>query len=97
MKARAVNLKKEGFDIYCGRGSKWGNPYSHSIYSKATYIVKTRVEAIKKYRDWILGQPELLAALGELRGKRLGCYCKPMSCHCDILAEMVNKLYEPDI
>ena len=93
MKAVAVNLKTHHFDVYCGRGSIWGNPYSHRIYSKAQYIVPTRKEAIESYRKWIMGQPDLLGRLGELRGKRLGCYCKPLSCHCDILSDLVNTLY----
>jgi len=38
---------------------------------------------------WIGTQPELLAALPELKDKVLGCYCKPEDCHGDILAELV--------
>lgn len=93
MKTRVVNLKTHLYDVYCGRGSKWGNIYSHNIYSKAKFIVKTRQEAIQKYREWILTQPDLLNDLRELQGKILGCYCKPLSCHCDILAELADKLY----
>jgi len=34
------------------------------------------------------------AARRELRGKILGCHCKPKACHGDILAEIADS--EPD-
>lgn len=36
--------------LYIGRGSKWGNQYSHKEGTKALYKVATRAEAIQKYR-----------------------------------------------
>ena len=54
----------------------------------------SRDEAIDSYRDWILKQPQLLKDLHELKGKTLGCFCKPKSCHGDILVELVNGLGE---
>ena len=53
MPLKIVNLKKEKYDVYIGRGSKWGNPYSHLESSKAQYKTKTRAEAINRYEDWI--------------------------------------------
>lgn len=89
---RVVNKNKEKYDIYIGRGSKWGNPFTHikDRETKAEYIVETREEALKKYREWILNKPELLNSLHELTGKRLGCYCSPRRCHGDILVELIN-------
>lgn len=82
------------YDINIGRPSKWGNPFSHMDNTKAEYKVDTREEAVEKYREWILNQPHLLADLHELKGKTLGCYCKPKSCHGDVLVELVDKLGE---
>jgi hypothetical protein len=31
-----------------------------------------------------------MAALPELRGKRLVCYCHPLPCHGDVLAELAD-------
>ncbi|CAO77777.1 conserved hypothetical protein [Pseudomonas virus Yua] len=50
----------------------------------------SRAEAIARYRAWIVTQPELLAALPALRGKRLGCVCKPKACHGDVLVELIE-------
>ena len=91
-----VNRYKEPFHIDIGRNSKWGNPYSHEKKSLAKYIVKSRQEAIELYKYWILGQPELIASLGELKGKILGCFCKPphSDCHGDILCVLADNFDE---
>lgn len=80
-----VNKYKSPFEVYIGRGSKWGNPF---IIGKDG----TREEVINKYKEWILKQPILLEQLHELKGKILGCFCKPLACHGDVLVEMIEKL-----
>jgi hypothetical protein len=50
----------------------------------------TRDEVMEMYRDWLSGRPELLARVPELRGKRLGCWCAPLPCHAEILAELAD-------
>ena len=90
-KTTVVHMKKAPYDVYIGRGSVWGNPYSHLDESQAKVKVKNRKEAIEKYRMYILGNPQLLARLPEIQGKVLGCFCKPKSCHGDILAELADK------
>lgn len=51
----------------------------------------TRSEVIEKYRAWILLQPKLMASLDELRGKVLGCWCRPKRCHGEVLIELANR------
>lgn len=94
-KCTVVHFKKDEFDVYIGRGSKWGNPFTHISNRKtlAKYVVGTRTEAILAYKEWITngdGQ-YLLQDLSELKGKRLGCWCHPKPCHGDVLKELVNK------
>jgi hypothetical protein len=89
-KATVVNLHKEKFDVFIGRPSKWGNPFSHRKDTRARFQVASREEAIEKFREWVVKQPHLMLSLGELRGKVLGCFCKPEDCHGDVLAEIVN-------
>lgn len=50
----------------------------------------SRFDVIQKYRSWILGQPELLQRLYELRGRPLACWCAPEPCHADVLVELVD-------
>lgn len=43
-------------------------------------------QVIEKYSEWLLGQPDLLAAPLELKGKMLACWCTLNACHGDVLA-----------
>lgn len=88
---KVVHCKKSPYDLYIGRGSKWGNDFSWYPGTKAKHIVKNREESISEYRKWILTQPALLNSLHELAGKTLGCYCSPLDCHGNVLIELVNK------
>ncbi len=81
-----VNIKHDDYDIYIGRGGQWGNPFIIGVDG-------TRDAVIELYRQWILTQPQLLSQLEMLKGKRLGCYCKPLACHGDILIQMVEEKY----
>jgi len=96
MKTKVVHCKKEPFDVYIGRSKNskdiWGNPFSHLPNTLAKFKVNTREEAIEKYEEWILEQPELLKRLPELKGKTLGCWCYPKSCHGDILIKLIEVL-----
>ena len=83
MKTTVVNLNNDEYDVYIGRGSKWGNPF---IIGKDG----SRKEVIDKYRNYILSNKELFNSIDELKGKILGCYCKPKSCHGDVLIELLE-------
>jgi len=90
---KVVHCKKESYDVYIGRPSKWGNPFSHIIDTKAIYRVSTREDAISLYREWItIGDGKhLLKDLHELKNKTLGCWCNPKACHGDVLIELVKQ------
>ncbi len=91
-----VHCKKEPFDVYIGRPSKWGNPFTHIKDGKtlAKHIVADRESAIKAYEEWITNGDgkHLLNDLHELNGKILGCWCKPLACHGDVLRKLVIEL-----
>ncbi|HEY1298122.1 MAG TPA: DUF4326 domain-containing protein [Chloroflexota bacterium] len=80
---RVVHLRREPYDVRIDRPSKWGNPYRMPEDGD-------RATVIAKYRDYILSEPALLAALPELRGRALGCWCKPLACHGDVLVELLD-------
>lgn len=91
---KVVHCKKEPYDVYIGRPSKWGNPFQIGRDG-------TREEVIDKYEDWLLGiisneeagqeRPSLDECKKELKGKVLGCWCAPQSCHGDILLRFANE------
>ena len=88
-------------NVYIGRGgivfidgerfpkkaSIWANPYKD----------KDRKLSLKKYEEYILDKIEkedLYDSLRELKGKNLGCWCKPESCHGDVLVSIINEVFE---
>ena len=81
---KIVHCKKEKYDIYIGRPSKWGNPFEVGKDG-------TRKEVIEKYKKYILSNKKLLNSLYELEEKTLGCWCKPKPCHGDVLVDLINK------
>lgn len=91
-KTTVVNkYHKIPYDIYIGRGSIWGNPFSHKNNTMAEFKVDTREEAVKKYEEYIMNNPELLKQVPSLKGKVLCCFCKPLSCHGDVLAKLADE------
>lgn len=81
---KVVHFKRERYDIYIGRGSKWGNPF---VIGRDG----SRAEVIAAYEKWLRAQPQLLRDLPELRGKVLGCWCAPRPCHGDVLAKLAAR------
>lgn len=84
---QVVNKRYEQYDVYIGRGSKWGNPYIIGVDGN-------RAEVIAGYRIWLWQQIRegkiTLADLRSLDGKRLGCYCSPLPCHGDVLVGAIE-------
>jgi hypothetical protein len=77
-----VHCHKAPYDVYVGRPSKWGNPF--------TIGEDTRREVIKKYERWLRNNKVLMSQIGELKGKVLGCWCYPQACHADVLVRIAN-------
>ena len=82
---RVVHCSKEKYDVYIGRPSKWGNPFTMGRDG-------TREEVIEKYRKYLRNKPELLSEIHTLKGKTLGCWCSPQACHGDVLAQLANAI-----
>ena len=92
-------------DIYIGRGSILGNPYTGSkelSKTKALFQCDSREEAISKYRTYIENKliekdPDICNEFNKLYKKakngniNLVCYCKPKDCHGDVIKEIVEK------
>lgn len=85
-----VHFRKAPYDIYIGRPSKWGNPHPTNVVCPLCNRHHTRSEAIQLYEAHILSSPDLLAALPELKDKRLGCWCAPKACHGDVLVKLLQ-------
>jgi hypothetical protein len=98
---RVKFLRKNGYEnllewlknpnhIYIGRNmvyvegtysSKWKNPFSVKIYGRDICI-----EMYIKH----LNESGLIGDIHELKGKVLGCWCHPESCHGDLLVSLLK-------
>lgn len=73
-------------DIRIDRRTKWGNPYPITD-------TETRSQVLFKYVFYLknaIDGGEL--NISEISGaKRIGCWCKPLSCHGDILKKLIEE------
>ena len=72
---------REGLLMKVDCGTRWGNPFKIPLHGdRATVIERYRLEVL----------PGLLPHVAQLQGKALGCWCWPLDCHADLLAEAAN-------
>lgn len=91
-------------DVYIGRPSLLGNPYSHLGYSKHDTIkVATREEAVRLYESWLKKQWDEYTPAAETMDDmiddymksgimHLVCWCAPLACHGDIIKRMMEEI-----
>lgn len=105
MKPSVVHLKRKGgkivqdCDVYIGRGqsqggwnlkkSEWANEYSAKTYTREESIRLYRKDLYRKVLDdletWL---PKLI----DLTDKSLGCWCSPLPCHGEVIADLVGDI-----
>lgn len=98
---QAVNIKSDKYDVKGCRSSNgkilepphWsciGNPF----HLKDINNEQQRKEVIDLYRQYfysrIARDPVFKQYVLSLKGKRIGCFCKPLSCHLDIIVEYLE-------
>lgn len=93
-------------DVYIGRGSTFGSPYSH-LDSKYPGITKcdTRENAVEaytlyfnnimnscgcKHKDFKYAVRELVMKLKLGEDVNLVCFCKPKACHGDVIKKYIE-------
>lgn len=85
---KVVHCKKEIFDVYIGRPTIYGNPFTIGKDGN-------RKEVIEKYRVWFYKQLDtniiFKKEVDKLKGKILACWCKPQDCHGDIIKEYLDE------
>ncbi len=89
-------------NFYIGRGhvvyiNGIKYPLYDSIWSNPYKITKERPReiVIELYKNYIEKKLEtnknLIKELLKLKGKKLGCWCKPEYCHGDVLVKLIKK------
>lgn len=85
-----VNIRKTGkYDVYIGRGSPFGNPFVVGLHvSRELAIARFKPYFYAKLEtDWFFKKSVLM-----LKGRTLGCFCKPLACHGDIIVEYLERI-----
>jgi hypothetical protein len=101
MTERVVHVMKDAYDCYIGRAdrfrhlpkSKWHNPFVIGKHGD-------RAEVLARYEAYIRERPDLMAALPELRGLTLACWCAEkggvgvddeLVCHGQVLLRLLRE------
>jgi len=80
----------DDYDVYIGRGTVWGNPYPIGLEGDREEVLrKYQYDFDRRYLRFFENHDHNVK---RIRGKVLGCHCKPAACHGDILAAYVNSL-----
>jgi len=97
---KVVNIYKEKYDIYIGRPGKnqdgyFGNPVALGKLCpicQNTHIDRgSTLPCYKKYFESRLqNDNEFKSRIFTLRGKTLGCFCAPLPCHGNVIAEYLE-------
>jgi hypothetical protein len=92
---RVVNLKRAEYEVYIGRAGKghsgyFGNPHPVGLPCElCDGTIHGHGQAIELFRSYFLKRveddPEFRRRVLALRGKVLGCFCKPRPCHGDVI------------
>ena len=79
-----VYVGREGEnEVLKNEDCKWGNPFTLREY-------RSRKKVVDLYRADISNNEELMAAIEQLHGKVLGCWCSPCQCHAEVLHELAG-------
>ena len=89
--SKARKRELEDGSRYVGRPTIYGNPFKIGPDG-------TREEVIAKYRKYFYDRletdPKFKEAVEKLRGaKSLTCWCAPLACHADVIAEYLETAY----
>jgi hypothetical protein len=98
---RVVKANAHKDAIYCGRGSPLGNPFPmHGDESKRDEVCDQHQEyfeeALAEGNDQIeFGLMQCVKYAFENGYVKLGCYCAPRRCHCDVIAQHLEGILNP--
>lgn len=96
MKTTVVNVRRNSSDIFVGRPSMFGNPFIIDVHGN-------REEVLEKFAPYfyerLASDDNFKKRVLALRGRVLGCYCKPpegfngrLLCHGQIIAGYLDNI-----
>lgn len=90
-----VNLRDEPCDVYIGRAGQgqdgyFGNPIRLVNYYNQAERERVLTEYANYFNYRVDVDAEFASRVLNLRDKRLGCFCKPLRCHGDVMAAWID-------
>lgn len=103
---RVGHVRQDDCDVYAGRGAKsdlvtteigdrgWlGNPFTVKMFGREQAIALYR----ETFENRLSKDPAFRAAVRDLAGTTLGCWCQPLdddapACHAEVIAEHADRL-----
>jgi hypothetical protein len=99
MQTVVVNIHKEPFDVYIGRRGRGQDGYFGNPFRIGPGM--SREDAVERFEryfvDRIEKDSEFKRRILALKGKRLGCFCKPKACHGDVIVDWLNKMEPKEV
>lgn len=94
MATKVVNLKKEPYDVYIGRAGRGQDGYFGNPYRLMGDTDAEREASLRSYTSWfyskLASDSTFKKRIEALKGKTLGCFCKPKACHGDVIVEYLE-------
>lgn len=83
-RTEVVNIRYAACDVYIGRAGRGEDGYFRNPFRLLPGM--SRGATLDRYRSYFYGRlrtdPEFRQRIHALKGKRLGCFCKPYPCIC---------------
>jgi len=73
---------------YPKKSSIWANPFKINADNDRNDVLEKYELYIREILD---NDPNMVKKLLKLKGKKLGCWCKPNRCHGDILFKLIDE------
>jgi hypothetical protein len=84
-----VNVRYSACDLRIDRSGPYGNRYILGRDGNRATVIE------KHERDWramladLTTRDQAITCLRYMKGKRLGCHCKPLACHSDTYVRLI--------
>jgi len=85
---KVVHCKKEKYDVYIGRPSIFGNPFTIGKDGDREKVINLFRSYFYNRLDYDI---DFKTEVEKLKGKILACWCKPEACHGDIIIEYLEE------
>lgn len=84
VRTRVVHCNLQPFTIFVGPPSVLANPFEVGRDGDLPTVTA-------KYRTYIQARPELMRLARSVKGETLGCWCHPLFCHANVIAEIADE------